>query len=75
MLWDSRHALFPTLAPVLDTAISKAKDVISSLGGSTLPAKLKDALVTDHTAFTDKLKTAASNFLSSSQTPLMNQSS
>ncbi len=28
-LWDSRHELFPTIAPMIDKAVSGAKVVIS----------------------------------------------
>lgn len=41
MLWDSRHALFPTLAPVIDKAVSSAKMMISNLGGPNLAKNLK----------------------------------
>ena len=34
MLWDSRHELFPTIAPMIDKALGGAKLIISQLGGS-----------------------------------------
>lgn len=53
-LWSMKNTLLPTLGPIIDKAISAAKPIIASLGGSSLPGKIKDALISDHAGFTKR---------------------
>lgn len=41
VLWDNRHALFPTVAPMIDKAITTGKLMISQLGGKDLGKHVK----------------------------------
>lgn len=62
MLWGARHAIFPQLAPIVDNAISKAKDMIASISGGNMSSKLKNALISDHSTVMGKLGTGVQQF-------------
>ncbi len=46
MVWDARHTLFPTLAPIIDQGISKAKELLPMI--TPLTKKLQAAITSDH---------------------------
>jgi hypothetical protein len=48
MLWDNRHELFPTYAPLVDKALNTAKGVLGSLGINVLPEGTMKAIATNH---------------------------
>lgn len=62
-LWSVRHDLFPGMAPIIDKAISTAKNLISNISGPNLSNNLKKALISDHSGFSQNLNSVAQKVL------------
>lgn len=68
-LWNNRSTLLPTLTPIINQGISWAKDAIRMYHmGKQMPAKIKEAVMSDHHGLTDRIKDFAHNQMYSQNT-------
>lgn len=48
-IWDQRHALFPTIAPMIDKAVTMGKSAVAALSGAKgLSKEIVSAVTSDH---------------------------
>lgn len=62
-IWDQRHTLFPTIAPIIDKAVATAKTILPQI--MPMVKEVKQAIITDHEGVTDRLLKTATNMVPS----------